>query len=175
LVVNISGADVSGTIELIRSVFARLDPEHPFEYRFVDDALDQLYLSEQRLMRLVGIFAGICIFIACLGLFGLAAFTTEQRTKEIGIRKVLGTTKRSIIVLLASRILAVVLIGSAVASVLAYFAMTRWLERFAYDAPINPVWFVVAAAAALAVAYGTVALQTYKAARANPVRALRYE
>jgi putative ABC transport system permease protein len=175
LVVNIAGDGVAGTIDFIRGVFARLDPDHPFEYRFVDDALDQLYLSEQRLMRLVGIFAGICIFIACLGLFGLASFTTEQRTKEIGIRKVLGASKGEIVALLARSILVLVIVGSVVASLLAYAAMSRWFDRFAYSAPINPAWFLLAAGAALAVAYGTIALQTYKAARANPIRALRYE
>jgi putative ABC transport system permease protein len=175
LVISIAGENVDETIEFIEGVFKRLDASHPFEYRFVDDSLDQLYLSERRLTRLVGTFAGICIFIACLGLFGLAAFTTEQRTKEIGIRKVLGASKREIITLLARSVLILVIIGSVVASVLAYFAMTRWFDKFAYSAPVNPLWFLLAAAAALAVAYGTIALQTYKAARANPIRALRYE
>jgi putative ABC transport system permease protein len=175
LVINISGQNVDETLDFIKGVFERLDPAHPFEYRFVDETLDRLYVSEQRLMRLVGIFAGVCIFIACLGLFGLAAFTTEQRTKEIGIRKVLGASKREIITLLARSVLILVIVGSVAASVIAYFAMTRWFDKFAYSAPVNPLWFVLAAAAALTVAYGTIALQTYKAARANPIRALRYE
>jgi putative ABC transport system permease protein len=156
-------------------VFARLDPEHPFEYRFLDDSLDRLYLSERRLMSLIGIFAGVCIFVACLGLFGLAAFTTEQRTREIGVRKVFGASARQIIALLAQHILLLVIIGSLVASLLSYLAMDRWLSGFAYRVSQNPLWFLLAAGAALGVAYATVALQTLRAARSNPVRSLRYE
>ena len=175
LVVSIAGDDMRGTIDFIRAVFARLDPEHPFEYRFVDDSLDRLYLSEQRLMKLIGIFASICIFVACLGLFGLAAFTTEQRTKEIGVRKVFGASTREVVALLAHDILLLVVIGSIVASLLAYLAMDRWLTGFAFRVGLNPLWFVLAAGAALAVAYTTVALQTLQAARSNPIEALRYE
>jgi putative ABC transport system permease protein len=175
LVVSIAGESVRETIDFIRGVFARIDPEHPFAYRFVDDSLDQLYLSERRLMKLVGIFAGICIFVACLGLFGLAAFTTEQRSKEIGVRKVFGARTSQIIALLAQNILLLVIVGSIVASLLSYLAMDRWLREFAYRAPLNPLWFLLAAATALAVAYVTVALQALRAARSHPIKALRYE
>ncbi len=175
LVVSVAGEGIRDTIEFIRGVFSRLDPEHPFEFKFVDDSLDELYLSEQRMMKLIAIFAGVCIFVACLGLYGLAAFTTEQRTKEIGIRKVLGASKAEIVTLLARNILVLVAIGSVVASLLAYLTMQRWLDGFAYRTWVNPIWFVVATAAALAVAYGTMALQTLKAARTNPIRSLRYE
>ena len=124
-------------------------------------------------MKLIGIFAAICIFIACLGLFGLAAFTTEQRTREIGTRKVLGATPWQIITLLARRILMLVAIAAVLASVIAYFAIDEWLAGFAYRAGINPLVFLLAAAAAAAVAFATVALQAYKAASADPVNALR--
>src|SRR4030095_16061110 len=97
------------------------DPRHPFEYEFLDSRLDQLYKDEHQLTRLIGIFAGICIFIACLGLFGLAAFATEQRTREIGTRKVLGASALQIILLLAKRILLLVAIAAVLASVVAYF------------------------------------------------------
>jgi putative ABC transport system permease protein len=174
LVVNISGDDVGQTLGYIESVMAKADPKHPFEYTFLDEQLDQLYKSEHRLMRLIGIFAAVCIFIACLGLFGLASFTTEQRTREIGTRKILGATTWQIIAMLSQRILVLVLIAAALASVIAYFAMDEWLSGFAYRAGINPLIFLLAAAAAAAVAFGTVALQSFKTASADPARALRH-
>jgi putative ABC transport system permease protein len=125
-------------------------------------------------MALIGIFAMICIFIACLGLFGLAAFATEQRTREIGTRKVLGATSMQIVTLLARRIMAIVLVAAVLASIVAYFAMDEWLTNFAYRAGINPLLFLLAALAAAAVAFGTVALQSMKTARADPVEALRH-
>jgi putative ABC transport system permease protein len=125
-------------------------------------------------MKLIGLFAAICVFIACLGLFGLAAFTTEQRTREIGTRKVLGATTLQIILLLSRRILVIVLIASVLASIAAYFAMDEWLAGFAYRADINPLVFLIAAAAAAAVAFTTVALQSFKTAHADPVQSLRH-
>ncbi|HEV7632779.1 MAG TPA: ABC transporter permease [Steroidobacteraceae bacterium] len=175
LVVNISGNDVSQTLGHIESVMQKADPKHPFEYTFLDQQLDNLYKSDQRLTKLTGIFAAICIFIACLGLFGLAAYTTEQRTREIGTRKVLGATTWQIIMLLSRRILILVVVASALASVAAYFAMDEWLAGFAYRTGINPLVFLLSAAAAAAVAFATVAMQSYKTASADPVNALRYE
>jgi putative ABC transport system permease protein len=174
LVVSMTGEDLTDTVEYVGKVFTQADPRHPFEYEFLDSRLDNFYRSDRQLMSLIGIFAGICIFIACLGLFGLAAFATEQRTREIGTRKVLGATTMQIITLLARRILAIVLVAAVLASVLAYFAMDEWLTNFAYRAGINPLIFVLAAAAAAAVAFGTVALQSLKTARADPVEALRH-
>jgi putative ABC transport system permease protein len=136
-----------------------------------------MYLSETNLMGLIGIFAGVCIFISCLGLFGLAAFTTELRTKEIGIRKVLGASTWKIILMLASRILLLVLGGSLIASLIAYYAMDEWLADFAYRISINQaIWvFFIAAAVAACVAFMTIVLQSLKTAQANPVEALRHE
>ena len=108
----------------------------------------KLYKSEHQLTKLIGIFSVVCIFIACLGLFGLASFTTEQRTREIGTRKVLGATAWQIIALLSRRILVLVLIASVLAAVIAYFAIDEWLRGFAYRAGINPMIFVLSAAAA---------------------------
>jgi len=174
LVVNISGDDVGGTLGYIEKVMAQADPRHPFEYEFLDDTLNNLYQSETRLMRLIGIFAAVCIFIACLGLFGLATFTTEQRTHEIGTRKVLGATTWQIIAMLARRIMALVVIAAVLASAISYFAIDKWLTGFAYRAGINPLIFVLSAAAAAAVAFTTVALQSFKTANADPVKALRH-
>jgi putative ABC transport system permease protein len=174
LVMNISGQDIQQTLAKIERVVREADPRHPFEYEFLDARLDQLYKDEHQLTRLIGIFAGICIFIACLGLFGLAAFATEQRTREIGTRKVLGATAMQIILLLARHVLLLVLIASVIASVVAYFAIDAWRAGFAYRADMNFFIFVFAAAAAALVAFLTIALQSYKAASADPVNALRH-
>jgi putative ABC transport system permease protein len=175
LVLNIAGEDIRRTLKFLEQKFVEFDPRHPFEFSFVDDALDKLYLSEQRLMKLTGIFAGICIFIACLGLFGLAAFTTEQRTREIGIRKILGATTAQIILLLARNIMILVLAGAVIAAAVSWLVINEWLSGFAYRTAINPLVFVLSAALAAAVAYITLALQSFKTARANPVESLRYE
>jgi putative ABC transport system permease protein len=135
---------------------------------------DAQYRAELTLTKLIGIFAAISIFIACLGLFGLAAFTTELRTREIGTRKVLGATAWQIIGLLARRILVLVLIASVLASVAAYFAVDEWLAGFAYRAGINPLIYLVAAAAAAAEAFATVAAKSWRTAHADPVQSLRY-
>jgi len=175
IALKISGENIKETLEFIRKKFIEFDPTHPLELEFMDDAMNKLYLSDQRLMELIGIFGAICIFIACLGLFGLAAFTTEQRTKEIGIRKVLGATTAQIILMLSRGVLILVLIGAVVASLLAWYAMAEWLAGFAYHTSINPLVFLISTLAATAVAYITLALQSYRTAGANPVEALRYE
>jgi putative ABC transport system permease protein len=173
MVLNIKGEDVGPTLDFVEGVIRQADARHPFEYAFLDQQLDNLYKAEHNLTRLIGIFAGICIFIACLGLFGLVAFTTEQRSREIGTRKVLGASTFQIIVLLAQRILLLVVIASVVAAVISYLAMDKWLTGFAYHASINPLAFVLAAVLAAGVAFITVALQSYKTASADPVNALR--
>jgi putative ABC transport system permease protein len=175
MVVNVTQEGLGNTLRYMQERFAELDPAHPFEFTFVDDALDRLYVSEQRLMRMIGIFAAICIFVACLGLFGLAAFTTEQRTKEIGIRKVLGASTLEIILLLSRRVLLLIAGGAVVASLVTWLAMAEWLSGFAYRAALNPAYFVLAALGAGAVALLTIALQSWRTARADPVNALRYE
>jgi putative ABC transport system permease protein len=175
LVINISGNDVRGTIEHIRETIVQFDPVNPFEFEFLEDSLNDLYAAEARLTTLIAIFAAICIFIACLGLFGLAAFTAAQRTREIGVRKVFGARTSQIITLLASKTVWLVIAAAAIASVLAYLVMQRWLENFAFRTSINPLIFVAAALVGLAIAYLTVSLQSLKTARAHPVSSLRYE
>ncbi len=178
LVVNLKGEDTFRTLSFLEEKFAEFDPQHPFEFEFLDDSLNKLYMNEQRQMELIGIFAGVCIFISCMGLFGLAAFTTEQRTKEIGIRKVIGASTLQIITMLARNILLLVLGGAVIASLIGYFAMDEyWLSDFAYRININMnLWvFLVAAILAAAVAFTTIALQSFKTAHANPIDALRYE
>jgi putative ABC transport system permease protein len=175
IVLNISGREVAETLNYIKDVFEEFDTKHPFEYKFLNDIIDQHYLSDKRLMELIAILSGISIFISCLGVFGLAAFTTEQRTKEIGIRKVLGASTFQIIGMLSRNILLIVLAASVVASLGAYIVIDEWLTGFAYHAGINPLVFVLSAVFAMAVAFGTVTLQSFKTAQANPAKALRYE
>jgi putative ABC transport system permease protein len=175
LIVHIADKDIQQTLGFLQRTFAEFDPRHPFEYRFLDDAIDNLYMSEKRLMKMTGIFSAICIFISCLGLFGLAAYTTEQRSKEIGIRKVLGASAFQIILLLSRKMLLLVLAGSVIASVVAYYAVNKWLAGFAYRVDITPLVFMISAAIVIAVAYITIALQSYKTAQRNPSLTLRYE
>jgi len=175
LIVSIAGKDVQQTLKFLQDKFTAYDPKHPFEYEFLDEMIDELYLSEERLMKMVGIFAGICIFISCLGLFGLAAFATEQRSKEIGIRKVLGASASQIILMLSRKTLWLVFAGSIVASIISYYAIEKWLSGFAYRVGIHPLVFVVSAAVVIAVAFITIALQSYKTAQTDPAQTLRYE
>jgi putative ABC transport system permease protein len=173
LVLAIATTHVGETLESVRSTLARFDPAHPLDYRFIDDALGARYLSEERLMRLIALFSAVCMLVACLGLFALAAFTAAQRTKEIGIRKVLGASTAQILFLLSWRTLKLVVIGSAVAAVLAYAAMERWLAEFAYRIDVGVSPFVLAGLIVTTVALATVWLQSLDAASARPVRALR--
>jgi putative ABC transport system permease protein len=173
LVVDMSGTNVAETLDHVEHVMSQIDRRHPFEFEFLDQSLDDLYKTEHRLMSLIGIFAALCIFIACLGLFGLAAFTTEQRSREIATRKVLGASAWQIIMLLSRPILVLVLIAAALASIIAYLAIDEWLTGFAYRAAINPFMFILAAIITAVVAFITVALQTYKTASGDPVGPLR--
>jgi len=173
LILHIANGQTSKALAHARSVMAEADPRHPFEFRFLDDALAEQYKAETTLTKLIGIFASVSIFIACMGLFGLAAFTTEQRSREIGTRKVLGATAWQIITLLAKRILVLVLVASGLAAVASWFAIDEWLTGFAYRAGINPLIFVLATVLAATVAYATVAAQSWRTANSDPVNAFR--
>ena len=175
MVLNIAGRDVRATLNFVEQTMRKFDPLHPFEFEFLDDSLERLYIADERLTRLIAIFAGVCIFIACLGLFALASFTAAQRTREIGVRKVFGARTGQIIALLAHRTVYLVLGAAVVASVLAYLVMKAWLQNFAFRTGINPLIFVTAGLAGLAIAYLTVVLQSMKTARAHPVTSLRHE
>jgi putative ABC transport system permease protein len=175
MIINISEKEISRTIEHIKNVMGRMDPKHILQYEFLDEMMERLYASENRIMKLTGLFAGICVFICCLGLFGLAAFTTEQRSKEIGVRKVVGASTMQIIFMLFKPTVVLVLIGAVIASASAYLVMERWLAGFAYKADINPFVFMMATLIVIIVAFVTIALQSLKTVQANPVEALRYE
>ena len=149
--------------------------EHPFEYSFLDQDFDAFYRSEQNLMRIFTSFAVFANFIACLGLFGLASFTAEQRRKEVGVRKVLGASVPQIVVLLSKEFTVLVLVAFVIGALGAFFGMQRWLDGFAYRTSIGPLTFLFAGLLALLIAWLTVSYQSVKAASANPVQALRYE
>jgi len=150
-------------------------PDVPFEYSFLDDGFDQLYKADRNAGRLFNIFSGIAILISCLGLFGLATFTAEQRTKEIGVRKVLGASVASIVTLLSKDFLKLVLIAIVIASPIAWYAMNEWLADFAYKIDISWWVFALAGGMAVGIALLTVSLQSARAAMNNPVDSLRSE
>ena len=169
--------DISGTLKFIEETWKKLAPESPIEYFFLDTVFERRYRSEVRLQRLFSYFSGLAIFIACLGLFGLASFAAEQRTKEIGIRKVLGASETSLIFLLSKEFTLLVLIANLVAWPLAYLAMHNWLEGFAYRIQLNSHlgFFLLASVIALFIALVTVSFQAIKASLVNPINSLRYE
>lgn len=150
-------------------------PAQPFEYTFLDDEFTSMYASEQRLGKIFAIFAGLAIIIACLGLFALSAFTAEQRTKEIGIRKVLGATVGSIIFLLSKEFGKLIVIAFIIAAPLSWFAVKWWLQSYSYKTEIGVLIYVIAGVSAFLVAWLTMGYQSIKAASSNPVNSLRSE
>ena len=168
-------ADISDTLPALESAWTGLFPGYSFETFFLDADFESQYQNEQRLMRIFGAFSSLAILIACLGLFGLAAFTAQQRSKEIGVRKVLGATVPGIFVLLSREFTRLVIVGFVVAVPIVYFTMDAWLDGFAYRTGISWVAFVVAGLVALLIAWITVSYQSIRAAVMNPVHALRYE
>lgn len=173
--VKIAASNTAASLAAIEAAWKRYLPQSPYEYTFLDDNFNKLYTSEQRQASIFTIFAFIAIFIACLGLFGLSAFTISQRIKEIGIRKVLGAGTGTIVTLLSKDFLLLVAIASFISFPVAWWAMHTWLQDFAYRITI-PWWaFVMAAIIAAVTAIGTVSIQAVKAALNNPVKSLRNE
>ena len=173
--VKIRSDNVAGAIRSLEKTWNQSNLGYPFEYRFLDEDFHSLYESEARLGNIFQSFAALAIFIACLGLFGLASFLAELRTKEIGIRKVLGSSTISIVALLNREFLKWILVANLVAWPIAYFTMQRWILKFAYRTDIAIWMFVLSAVIGLAVALITVSMQTLKTARANPADSLRHE
>jgi putative ABC transport system permease protein len=173
--IKISGKNISGALTHIESVWKKYLPEIPYEYDFLDNNFERLYQSEQRQGSIFTIFSCIAIFIACLGLLGLSAFTITQRIKEIGVRKVLGASVSSIVSLLSKDFLKLVGIASLIAFPVAWFAMNQWLQGFAYRIHISWLVFLLAAIIAAIIAFATISVQAIKAALTNPVKSLRTE
>jgi putative ABC transport system permease protein len=164
--------EILGSIE---NVFNRFSPGYPFQYIFLEDLYESQYRSEKQLGQLFRIFGAIAIFISCLGLFGLAAYTAEQKTKEVGIRKVLGASVSSIILLLSKQLTRWTLLANVIAWPVAYFLMHRWLDGFAYRIHIGLEIFLLSGFIALLLTALTIGFQTARAAVANPVDSIRYE
>ena len=167
--------DLKDTVEKVRRSWKTFAPDQPFAYSFMDDRFDAMYHAEQRIGHIFGAFASLAVFVGCLGLFGLAAFTAEQRTKEIGIRKVLGSTAPGIAVLMTGQFIRWVALANLIAWPVAYFVMHRWLESFAYRTQIGWTTFLLAGGLAVLIALLTVSYQALRAALADPVESLRYE
>ncbi len=172
---RISGKDIPATIRYIKSQWERFSPDFPFDVNFLDETFGRLYNSEQRLSGLFTTASLLSVVIACLGLFGLAAYATQQRTKEIGIRKVLGASIPQVVSLIAGDFIRLVIIANVIAWPLAYYAMERWLQSFAYRIDLGLWSFIFSGALALMIALATVSLQALRAATANPVESLRHE
>jgi putative ABC transport system permease protein len=173
--IRIAQGKIPETISFIEKVWKKVNPDHPFEYTFLDDEFNRLYKSEQSFSNLISGFTWLAIFIACLGLFGLASYMTEQRTKEIGIRKVLGASVGNILFLTTKQFVILVLLANIAAWPLAYYFMNKWLQDFAYRINIGFETFVAAAVVTMVIAFLTVSFQAIKAAVTNPVKSLRYE
>ena len=169
------GQPVSAALGKIESVIKTNNPGYPFDYQFVDEAFGQLFRMETQIGNLASVFAILAIFISCLGLFGLAAYTAERRTKEIGVRKVLGATTATLVTLLSKEFLQLVAISCVIAFPLAWWAMNNWLADYNYRIAIQWWVFITAGIGALLIALLTVSVQAVKAALANPVKSLRSE
>ena len=175
LCARINEGSVEGVVAAMNKIWNRFAPGFPFEYSFLDERIDNLYRSEQRMGKVFNSFTLLAVFIACLGLFGMTSFTAERRTKEIGIRKVLGASIPGIVALLSKESTRLVLLSNIIAWPVAYFAMNGWLKSFAYRTKIEIWIFFASAFVSLLIAVLTVSYQSIKAALANPAASIRYE
>ncbi len=172
---KVNTANITGLVSKIETLWKQMSPGIPFYYTFLDESFNEMYQSEQRVGKIAIIFSTLAILIACLGLFGLATFIAEQRTKEIGIRKVLGASVQGIVRLLSKDFLKLVAIAFVIAAPLSGWIMNRWLSDFTYRIPLS--WWIVGSAGVLAllIALATVSFQAIKAAIANPAKSLHSE
>ena len=175
LSIKVSTNDIMATVNYIKTEWNKFAPNQPIDYTFFDEYFADMYAAEIRSSELFSSFATLAIVIACLGLFGLITFAAEQRTKEIGIRKVMGSSVIGIVVLLSKEFAGWILIANVIAWPLSYYLMSRWLESFTYRTEMGIWIFFLAALIVFTISFITVSYQTIKAALSNPVKALRYE
>jgi putative ABC transport system permease protein len=173
--IKLASGNVQQAVALVEDAWQKAAEQYPFAYSFLDEEYDNLYKAEQKQGMLFRLFAGLAIFIACLGLFGLVTYTAEQRTKEIGIRKVLGASVPGLVHLLSKEFTLLVLVALVAAIPVAWWAMEQWLSNFAYRIDIGVGIFIIAGLIALAIAWLTVSYQSIKAAMANPIESLKNE
>ena len=175
LLVRIKPGDVSQTIKSLETEWNKIAPEFPFDYSFLDEQINKQYKSDIRVGNVINTFSLLALFIACLGMFGLASFTAEQRTKEVGIRKILGASVDSIVFTLIGDFLKWIVLANVIAWPIAWYVINKWLQNFAYRIDISWWMFLLSGGVALLIAILTVSFQAIKAATANPVKSLRYE
>ena len=175
MIIKVKTEDMKGLLSKMKTTWDEFKPEAAFSYSFMDERINNTYLAEQKTGQILGVFAGLTIFVACLGLFGLATFTAEQRTKEIGVRKVLGASVGSVVTLLSKDFLKLVGIAIIIATPAAWFAMNKWLQDFEYRIEISWWMFAVAGSLSIGIALLTVSFQSVKAALMDPVNSLRSE
>jgi ABC-type antimicrobial peptide transport system permease subunit len=175
MLIRLAPGDIPASLRAVEDVWHRVIPSYPFDYHFLDEDFDLMYRAESRIGTLLKYFTVLAVLIACLGLFGLASFTAEQRTKEIGIRKVLGASVTQVTLLLCREFFLLVLLANILAWPLAYFGMAKWLNNYAYRTDLGIIVFVGAMVLALAVALVAVGFQAIRAATASPAAALKYE
>ena len=173
--IKIKPGNIQGTLESIKKDYAQVAPQYPFDYTFLDQKFGELYKKDLHEQTILTVFAGLAIFVACLGLFGLASFTATKRFKEIGVRKVLGSSVQSIVALLSRDLLKPVILATSISLPVGYFAMNKWLQNFAYKTALSWWVFVLAALITFGIALMTVSVKAIKAAIANPVKSLRAE
>ncbi len=167
--------NIETTLDFVEEKWNEFCPTFPFEYTFLDDSLNEQYVAEQKIGQVFTYFSVLCIFIACLGLFGLASYTAEQRTKEISIRKVMGASVSNIVFILSKEFSIWVILANIIAWPLAYIALKKWLQNFAYAVDQSLMIYLLAGITALIIALLTVSVRAYKAAQTNPADALKYE
>ncbi len=175
LFIRVTPDNIAGTIKFIEGVFKKFSPDYPFQYQFFNERIDRSYRSEQKVSEVVSSLTALAVFISCLGLFGLASFMTERKTKEIGIRKVLGASVSNIVLILSKEFIKWVLVANIIAWPVAYFIGYKWLQNYAYRTSIALWVFIMAATLSILIALLTVSYQAVKAALANPADTLRYE
>ncbi len=175
VLVKTEPGNLSEIVSTIKEVWATAVPGFPFEFEFVNEQISDIYEQEKRLGDLAGVFSIIAIIVACMGLFGLVAFAAEKKTKEIGIRKVLGASEHSLITLVSKEFLTLILFANIIAAPIAYLYLQSWLQDFEYKIDISFSFFIMAGFLTCLIALGTIFYQAIKAARKNPVEALRYE
>jgi putative ABC transport system permease protein len=173
--VRIKGGNTQQALAAIQGTWNKLVPDQPFTYSFLDEHFAEMYRADSQVSEIVGVLAGLAIFISCLGLFGLASYSAERRIKEIGVRKVMGASVAGIVALLSTDFLKLVLIAILIATPIAWWAVRTWLNDFAYRIDIEWWMFLIAGVLAVAVALFTISFQSIKAALTNPVKSLRAE
>jgi putative ABC transport system permease protein len=175
ILVKLKPGNLQAGIVIVKNAYSKAAPAYPLEYKFLDQQFDELYKKDIRQQTILSVFAGLAIFVACLGLFGLASFTATKRFKEIGVRKVLGSSVQGIVVLLSKDLLKPVLIAMCIALPAGYWVMNKWLQNFAYKTSLSWWIFILAALLTFGIALITVSIKAIKTAIANPVESLRTE